>query len=227
MKTTVALITTLLSLGPALAEDTHLLGPNSWKQQSVSPTAMNSRIERAANEYKRYAPIPRIGLFDTAYPADSKEYKALDGFAVMLLSVLTQPPEEIPPKRVYAKIGQEVVELKLLSSTFSKVDAAILTAKVFGKNRWDGLYLFPVYLERDAHELLMDFAKNRDDFVLTKFSGKDLNELGNLPIAKPTSKEPDPEALRKIIAREFPGFIEKAMPNNLLQPMSSLTRRRG
>ena len=213
-----SLIATVLFLNPVAAEDIHFIGPNKLTQESISPAGMSNRIEQTANEYKLFAPIPRVGLIDTAFPANSNEYKALNGFTVMLVSVLSQTSEELPPKRVYVKIGKGIIELKLLSSAFIEVDPTLLTANVFGKNRWDGLYLFPLYFKRDAQELLIDFAKNRNGFVLSKFSAEDVHELGQLPVDKPTSKEPNPEALRGIITREFPGFIGKTLPNDSLQP---------
>lgn len=198
----------LVLASSVLGQDLHLLGPNSWTKHPVSPATMNDRIERAASEYRQHAPIPRVALFDIAYPADEDEYKALDGYAVMLVTVLSQTVDELPPRRVFVKVGEETSNLTLIASVFSNADPAQLTAAVFGTNRWEGLYLFPVYLKGVAQELLTDFARNREGFVLTRFREQDLQDFP-FTVTKPKAGKPNPGALATIISREFPGFIVK------------------
>jgi hypothetical protein len=207
MKKLFSIIIVLLIASPAISQDIHIIGPNTWSKQPLQPSAMNNRIDRAATELEQYAPVPRIGLFDIAYPADEDEYKALNGFAVMLVTALSQKADELPPKRVFVKIGDAISELTLISSVFSKTEPTQLTAKVFGENRWDGLFLFPVYLERDAQELLIDFAKNREGFVLSKFKSQNPEALKKYYLIKPNAGKTNSDALLKIVSREFPGFI--------------------
>lgn len=209
MKKLIVIIIVLFIASPAISQDMHIVGPDTWLKQTASPSSVNKRIDLAAADLQQYAPVPRIGLFDIAYPADEEEYKALNGYAVMLLTVLSQRADELPPKRAFVRIGNEILELVLISSVFSKTELTELTTKVFGENRWDGLFLFPVYLERDAQELLMDYAKNRDGFVLTKFKPQKLESLNKYSFTKPSSAKPNLDALLKIISREFPGFITK------------------
>ena len=198
------------------AEDrtVHLVKPGSWVQQPVTPKVINSRIEQAAARYVSYGSVPRATFHDIAYPADEKEYAALDGFGVMLVTVFTQNRAEIPPKRIFLRVGNSEVQLHLFTSVFTKDSGSALVKKVFGTNRWDGLYYYPVYLTLEAQEIVLDFAKDRKDFVMARFADKDSDALAYLkiPIRRPKRNKPSVEALTKLVAREYPGFIatEKA-----------------
>lgn len=209
MKKLIVIITVLFITSPAISQDMHVVGPDTWLKQTASPSTVNSRINSVASDLEQYAPVPRIAFFDIAHPENADEYRALNGFSVMLLTVFAQRADELPPKRVFVRIGNEILELALISSVFSKTELTELTAKVFGESRWEGLFLFPTHLERDAQELLMDFAKNREGFVLTKFKSQNLESLNKLSLTKPSSEKPNGAALLKIISREFPGFITK------------------
>jgi hypothetical protein len=198
------------------AEDrtVHLVKPGSWVQQPVTPETVNRRIERAAAEYVSYGSVPRIAFHDIAYPADDKEYAALDGFGVMLVTVFSQDRDEIPPKRIFARVDNAEVTLYLFTSVFTKNSGSTSVKKVLGPNRWDGLYYYPVYLTLQAEELVMDFARNRSGLVMAQFT--DANRAGldylKTPIQRPKEDKPSIEALTKLVAREYPGFVtnEKA-----------------
>ena len=200
----------------AFAEDrmAHFVDPGSWVRQPVTPEIINSRIEQAAAEYVSYAPVPRASFHDIAYPADEKEYAELDGFGVMLVTVFSQNRDEIPPKRIFLRIDNSEVQLSLFTSVFTKDSGSSLVKKVLGTNRWDGLYYYPVYLTLQAQELVIDFAKNRTGFVMARFADSHRAALAYLktPIQRPKEDKPPVEALSKLVAREYPGFIatEKA-----------------
>jgi len=189
--------------------DIHLVEPGTSATEPVAPETMNQRVKDAAREYRKHAPVPRIGFYDVAIPATPEEYSALDGHALLLVVALSQEAEELPPTRVYASGPRDEVPLKLLSSTLSKVPADSLPGKVLGENRWDGLYLIPAYVIRDKYTLSLDFASHRKGFVLTTFSASDADGLKSMPVTKPTSSGPSPEALMAMILREYPGFARK------------------
>lgn len=209
MKKTAAIVVALLIANPTLGQEMHLVGPSWHSMQPVSPATMNSRIERAATEYRQYAPIPRVGLYDIAYPANATEYNLMDGYAVMLVTVLSQRADELPPKRVFLKVRSKTVELRLISSVFFDGDPGKAVAEVFGRNRWDGLYLLPAYLRREAQGIMMDFARNRDGFQIGRFPEQDPEEVKDVPVTKPAVGRPNADALARLVAREFPGFIMK------------------
>jgi len=197
----------------ACAEDQmmHLIKPGSWVQQSVTPEAINRRIEQAAAQYVSYISVPRAVFNDIAYPADGEEYAALDGFGVMLVSVFSQDRDEIPPKRIFARVGNSEITLHLFASVFVKDSGSDMIKKVLGRNRWDGLYYYPVYLTLQAQEIVLDFAKNRTGFVMVRFSDQDRKALDSLkiPIPPPKGDKPPTEALIKLVVRAYPGFVIK------------------
>ena len=191
----------------AHAQELHLIGPESVQQQPVSPQVIEDRIASAAIQYQAYRPIPRIALFDIAFPANAEEYRSLAGYGVVVVSAVTQAVEELPPGRVFVRVGERDVELKLLSSVRSDIATNDTTSKVFGVHRWDGLYLFPVYLRVQGRALVMDFAKNRSGFVLGKFNMPATEALAGLPVAPPLGDGPPKAALMGFVAREYPGFV--------------------
>jgi hypothetical protein len=197
--------------GAANAEDQtmHLVKPGSWMQQPVTPETINRTIEQAAAQYLSYGSVPRAVFHNIAYPADAKEYAALHGFGVMLVSVFSQDKDEIPPKRLFARVGGTEVTLHLFTSVFVKDSGSDMVRRVLGPHRWDGLYYYPVYLTLKAEELVMDFAKNRADFVMVRFSDQDRKvlDLLKIPIPPPKGNKPPKEALIKLVAREYPGFV--------------------
>lgn len=191
-------------------KEVHLVDSATWHTNPVSPSSMNQRVEETAKEYKQYAPIPRLALYDIAFPKNTKEFEEIDGYSVLLLVVITQDSSEIPPTRVFARNEEKDISLTLISSAFSKTPKGSLMERVLGPNRWEGLYLLPTHLIVDSKELLIDFAAHRKDFVFAPFSEDGPPRLDYLSIIrKPMKDNPPSNALIKLIEREFPGFIQK------------------
>ena len=197
----------LLAAGPVMAAEVHLIGPGTSTQQPVSPASMNQRLEAAAIKYRQYAPIPRVGFIDIAFPANAQEHRSLNGYGLLLVVALSQESTELPPKRLYGMVKGREVELKLLTSASSIQDPQSTAGIVFGSHRWEGLYAFPVYFSVQARELRIDFGANRDGFSLTRFSGDEDGGLGPLAARKPKASGPSGAALIEFVRREFPGFV--------------------
>ncbi len=70
----------------------------------------------------------------------------------------------------------------------------------------DGIYLFPVYLKANPGKIIVDFAKNRNDFGIAEFDGSDEDQIKDLPTTKPSGKGPLMDTLNKFITREFSGL---------------------
>jgi hypothetical protein len=94
----------------AHAQEMHLIGPNSVQQHPVSPQVIEDRIASAAIQYQAYRPIPRIALFDIAFPANAEEYRSLSGYGVVVVSAVTQAVDELPPSRVFVRVGERDVD---------------------------------------------------------------------------------------------------------------------
>ncbi len=176
----------------------------------VTPEKMNRRLEEAAVKYQEYAPVPRILLYDVAYPRDAQEYARLDGHAVLLITTLSQERGELPLRRVYASAGGQEVELKLLKLVLSEQTAAgDLSAKTFGPFREDALYLLPLHMRARAGELLADFAINRTRMKVVDFGTPLPDDVSKFGIKPPTGSGPAADALQAFIRREYPSFFKE------------------
>jgi hypothetical protein len=153
--------------------------------------------------------VPRVAFIDFAYPADSREYHQMGGYGVLLMVAFSQERRELPPKRLYAMVDGNEIELDLLTSASSRQDPDTAAGIVFGANRWEGLYAFPVELGRTARELRIDYAANRDGFTVYKFEDDGRAKLASLPAGVPKSPRPPPTALAGFVGREYPGFLRR------------------
>lgn len=169
----------------------------------VARSVMDERIAAAAVKYQQYAPIPRYVQYDFAPPRDALEYNALQGYGVVLVSVLTQAPEELPPKRMVAKLGDRIVPLTLYTSGSARTTDPRIRA-VFGGYRWEGLYVLPIDVVAAGAQLVIDFAVNRDGFVVAQFGER--AGMAGMPVAAPLAATPPPAAFLQFLTREYPGF---------------------
>ena len=141
-----------------------------WHQNRVNITQINKRIIDAAEQYKEYAPIPRIAFYDIAFPKDNSEFEQLNGNGLLLITAMSQDSTELPLKRTYVVSDGKTVELKPLKQVLSKegnLEGQIV--KTFGTYRMDSLYLFPVYLRFQPANVLIDFATNRNSMKNSRF----------------------------------------------------------
>jgi|GEM_PF-795869 len=178
-----------------------------WRNQPVTPARMNQRIDEAAVKYAEYAPVPRIVLYDVGYPQEPKEYAALDGNAVILLTAVSQAREELPLQRVYVLFEGKEVELKQLKAVPAEIDASAPSVKTFGRFREDALYLLPMSLRAKNGDLLADFQTIRAVKVAA-FGNPLPAGLSRLMAQQPSGSGPAPAALDAFIKREFPTFFE-------------------
>jgi hypothetical protein len=120
---------------------------------------------------------------------------------------LSHDAAELPLRRVYFRTPARDLQLSVLATRVSTVpDPSIQVIETFGRHRVDSIFLFPLHLRASGGELLADFARNRDGFVLTRFPLEGDASLENLPIAAPASPGPPAPALAEFIDREIPLF---------------------
>lgn len=168
MKKLVLLLCLLLvTFGTCYAETEHYFYENDWSYQSVDSLVIEQRIKEAAEEYQQYT-IPRVAFYDYALPADITEYQDLDKNSVLMITSLVQNPQELPLKSVYIVSQGKRIPLKLILSKVIPVEDE-LVSNVFGKNRQDSFYLFPIYLQLKESQLMVDWAINREGFVMAEF----------------------------------------------------------
>src|SRR6266700_612138 len=132
---------TLVAQAPAAHLETAL----PWSNGAVTNAAMDSRIHDGAARYRLYAPVPRYALYDMAYPKDSAEAAAMNGYAILVVTALVQDSTELPLAKVYVSDARGDLGLTLVNSTASRVSPAESDVRAtFGQFRWDGIFLFPL-----------------------------------------------------------------------------------
>ena len=195
----------LLFLGaafsPALAQE-HKVDPGQTGHGATTLISFNKHVEDVAADYlKQYPPgaISRIVLFDSAFPLDEAEYKASGGYGVIMVSAFSRDQAELPLANV--TIGG--VKLKFLGGKSREVAPDSRAAAAFGLSRVDGFWLVPADLFRTDAAITADFVTNRQGFSVGH-AGALPDFMNSLPPPKPAT--PDFAVLKKLVAREYPGF---------------------
>ena len=204
-------LTAVLSFGLAAPVAAQIPGPVSITKDAVTPQSIERRIATRAVEIQKMAPsAARFPVFDLAWPLTADEYRALGRHAVLFVAAISQEAEELPPRRVYIKAKDRTIELERLSlerlsSVRRNVPAGTLPHTVFGPYREDSFYLVPIGSYIQEWLLVTDFAKNRNEFTVTRgplgppdFIYADRNRSA---VARP-----DAATLKDVLAREYPGF---------------------
>lgn len=190
--------------------DTYQVTNTVWRDRPVTPARMSQRIEEAAVQYAAHAPVPRIVLYDIGYPHGEKEYAALDGNAVMLLTALSHDRSELPLLRVYAVVDGTGIELPLLKVVLAELPTSeTASAKMFGRFRADALYLLPMSLRVRKCDLFVDFQANRQAFKVVSFGTPLPDDLAGLMRVKPAGTGPSESALEMFVKREYPTFFQE------------------
>ncbi len=186
----------------------HIVDAPSWRDQPATPEGITQRIEAIAVKYQANAPIPRVAFYDIGYPRDEKEYAALGGNAVIMITALTQDREELPIKRVYVISDGKQIELRQIKLVLSEqTENKDISSKVFGSFRADALYVLPIKLRMSPGDLMSDFAKNTTGFKLAVF-GSPVSEDVDRVVKKAVKVTGMTEAaLDAFIKREFPSFF--------------------
>jgi hypothetical protein len=188
---------------PGAAQPAHTLSQGASSQSAVTPEKFDSEIEAStAPLVKAGAQGERFIQHDIAFPADSGELRRMHGFGLLLISAWSQDAAELPLKSVYLvdrRGGQ--LPLALLGSVARSVPASSVAGKVYGPNRRDSFYLLPLDKIGSGVQLLGDFARNREGFVI----GQDWTPLNyGVPIVSGTL--PPRAAVKQMMDREYPGF---------------------
>jgi hypothetical protein len=197
-----------LSLAPATVVNAQVVPhPDSLQSGATTPKMLDQQINDVAKtQQARGAPAARYGVYSIAWPNDAAERDELAGFAVLLVTVLTQMQQELPLQRVYLvpPDGNEM-PLRQLNSWLGKIGPNTVTYTQLGKFRQDAFYTIPGAAVRRQGEVRLDFAINRVGFVLIHLPATD-QDLGYALNDPAPGAQPDNAVLRAMIQREFPGF---------------------
>jgi hypothetical protein len=198
----VLLLLTALGL-PAQAQIVHYESRLTLSRTPVTNAALDAKIHQVAVQARSYAPVPRVAFYDIAYPADSSEYLAMHGYALLVVTVIDQDSSELPPARVYVPSAAGDHNLLLVSLRPSIVADTGVRA-TFGSQRVDALYLLPVPLRNQGGALLLDFAKNRQGFRLGLFDSPLPAAVGAMTQLRTASDLPPLTVVLAMFHREYP-----------------------
>lgn len=200
----------LYALCGALAwgEPEHLVGPGTTTNEPVASSAFDRNIEDIATKYLSVYPDggDRVAFFDLGLPKDAAEYVAMGKNGIILVSAFSRDNAELPLARVFVRLNGNDVTLRRLWFAPRDVAAGSSTEKMFGPNRVDAFFLFPIELLQPGVEVICDFAANRQDFSLGTVDMVPADFMRGDP--NPAHNDNPPKlALGTFIAREYPGII--------------------
>jgi hypothetical protein len=201
-------IAAALSLAPApVVKAQVILHPDSLQSGATTPKKLNDQIKDGAKtQQARGAPAARYGVYTISWPKDAAERDQLAGFAVVMMTVITQTQQELPLQRVYlAAADGKQTPLRQLNSWLGKIDPKALAYTQLGKFRQDAFYTIPGAAVRRDGEVRLDFAVNRVGFVLIHLPTT-AQDLGYELKDPAPGAQPNNATLRDMIKREFPGF---------------------
>lgn len=193
------------------------LGLPASAQQRMQPSTLGpsaladhaARIEHDAVEDLKVNPARGTGFvdLDAVEPADKAEYLALGRYIILVLATFSEDKTELPLARVYSGGAQ----LKCLAPVWRDVAAGSATATAYGKFRSDSLCVLPANLARKGGGITVDYTKNQKRLEVTDYPFGEMDLVKADSDLRPSSA-PDPAVLKKIIAREYPGFGFEVLP---------------
>ena len=197
-----------LSLAPvAVVKAQVILQQDSLQSGATTPEKLNKQIrEGAVTQQARGTPAARYGVYTISWPKDAEERDQLAGFAVVMVTVVTQTQAELPLQRAYlVPPDGNQMPLRQLNSWLGKIGPKTLTYTQLGQFRQDAFYTIPGAAVRRQGEVRLDFAINRVGFVLIHLPTT-AQDLGYELKDPAPGAQPNDAVLRTMIQREFPGF---------------------
>jgi hypothetical protein len=204
-----------LGLPGAAAQDAvqHEIAPVTDSNGSVSLESFATRLDGKATEYQQKYPnaaIARTIDDDVAFPIDAAEFKAMNGYAVMLVSASMHDQSELPLAKVYLDLNGKSAELPVIARASRAVPAASPAGVEFGLYREDVFVAVPAIFLFVPASFGADFALHRTGFDFTKgpmtapaYLAADKSLLSPQIQTSPTT-----EAFKTLIRREYPGFLD-------------------
>jgi hypothetical protein len=197
-----------LSFAPAAVVKAQvILQQDRLQSGATTPEKLNQQIrEGAVTQQARGTPAARYGVYTISWPKDAEERDQLAGFAVVMVTVVTQTQAELPLQRAYlVPPDGNQMPLRQLNSRLGKIGPKTLTYTQLGQFRQDAFYTIPGAAVRRQGEVRLDFAINRVGFVLIHLPTT-VQDLGYELKDPAPGAQPNNAVLREMIKREFPGF---------------------
>ena len=187
---------------PTPPADAHVVSAQGVAQGQTTDATVIERLRSLASTLPAGANAERAAIGDLAYPKDQAENEAMGGYGLLLVTGVSRHPDELPLGAVKVQSAAGELPLERVALRPGEVtDAEVVRA--FGSHRIDELYYFPVALTRLPCKVLVDFAKNRQNFELLSFPPPpDADGFPRgLRVLDPS--DPNTEAVHELAAREF------------------------
>lgn len=205
-----ACVAAVLAGQPTLAsaqDQRHIVSSAMWSRTPLSDSGMTVRLRSAALEYRSYAPVPRIALYEFGYAANNKEHLSLNGYAGLTVTAMSQDSLELPLGRLFFRdAGGGELELVPLATVCRELDSSHAEiSATLGRYRCDAIYAVPGTIRTQVGHLMVDYRIRRRDFRLASFDGTIPQALADLDLSV-TGPLPAHAVLRAFLVREFPVF---------------------
>tara|TARA_Y100000588_G_C14041956_1_gene833265 strand:- start:186 stop:839 length:654 start_codon:yes stop_codon:yes gene_type:complete len=195
----------MFSAAVAQADGLHGVRKGEVSSEPTTWLGMQERLITTAEQFREIGPLARAIHHDIAYPRDAEEYAAMNGFGILWVTSHSQIEEELPPKNMRIVFGESgTIRLPPIFQ-LTTIEEDQVVSSVLGEHRSETIYLIPFYKEVEGAVLLVDYAVNRDDFVLGELESNFPTELG-----KPKSlynnelRYPDKTVVLSMLKREYP-----------------------
>ncbi len=148
-------------------------------------------------------------MADVAYPSSQRELDAVGAYAVLLVTVVSHDPSELPIDRVEIRSDAKTARL-IEVGTHKSLIADPRLGEVFGQFRSDGVYLIPVSATRTNTAVTVFVGHGAYPLAVLRFPRPEDGETLPADLVIGPVGRPDPEALRAFVEREFPLVVGDA-----------------
>jgi hypothetical protein len=196
---------------PDTATDTPHASPGSSTSTGASPrpgpvteAVVQRRLDDYAATLPKNAVVPRIALADVAYPRTQAELNAMGGFAAVLVTAICRDAAELPIAQVEFNMPNDRLKLPLVVSQRTEFTSASKST-VYGKARFDAVFLLPVFLTRKEGTVIVYLGAGARPLRVLSFPsapGEDGLRPGLHFDWAPT--QPETPVLHKLIDEELP-----------------------
>ena len=184
-------------------------GYATWRRTPATTERMTQRLEATATRLQSEAPLARMALSDIAYPADQRDYRALNGNAVLLISALVWDRAELPLAQVLVVAADKTTVLTRIYAVLSdQTGSASLPVKTFGPYREDVLCLLPVRLRLQPADVVVDLGGGKGRLKVTSFGATVPPRISSVMTTDTLGNGPSEQVLNTFIRGEFPGVLD-------------------
>lgn len=171
------------------------------QHQPTTDAVVLQRIDETVAEIPPNNHAARVVFGDVTYPRSQEELTGMGGFALLLVTAVTQDGSELPVDRVEVQIADKVQRLNLLSSRRRTLEGQ--RAGVLGAFRLDAVYLLPTFVTRYPATVTAYLGGGRYPLEILRFpAAADAMPPGLNFDVNPS--QPNLDAIRRLLDEELP-----------------------